>query len=330
VEPKDPQTQRTHALIRAKHYRAAPLRDARLFRERFTPKGRIPAQPELAQKDADLLVDAARGTGTSWSTLTAVAWLESRWDDPTAGGVVGRRLSDSDWARYGTDGNGDGQVSRASRADQARTVAVFLARVDRDDHAALRAYFNHANRGRMATRAELLADYFDALGPHALVHGLEDPEARERLQERTLDDERIELYDGGRSDVADGLIDPRVLVTLRFLANRFDTVTISSLVSGHGVFTASGNVSLHAYGQAVDVAALGGESILGHQQRGGRTWRAVRDLLLLPEAMQPAELITLWDMGGPAFAMADHHDHIHIGWKTETVAPELGDHDHDH
>jgi hypothetical protein len=272
----------------------------------------------MSQTDADLLVDAARGTGTKWSTLAAVAWLESRWDDPIAGGIVGRRLSAEAWSAYGTDGNGDGRVERGNRADQARTVARFLATARRNDDAALRAYFTNARRARMATRANLLADYFDALGPYALVHGLEDPKARELLQQRTIDDESIELYDGGRSDVAAGIIDPRALVTLRFLANRFNTVTVSSIVSGHGVYTTSGNVSLHALGQAIDVAALDGESILGHQQRGSRTWKAVREVLLLPDAMQPAELISLWEMGGSSFAMSDHHDHIHLGWKTET------------
>jgi hypothetical protein len=33
--------------------------------------------------------------------------------------------------------------------------------------------------------------------------------------------------------------------------------------------------------------------------------------------MQPAELISLWDMGGASFALPDHDDHIHIGFKTE-------------
>lgn len=315
--PQDPAIRRTHALIRAKQFQAAPFRDARLFREQFTPKGRIPKQPQMSQADADLLVDAARGTGTSWSTLAAVAWLESRWDDPIAGGIVGRRLSPGAWKSYGVDGNDDGQVERGNRADQARTVAKFLATAHRNDDAALRAYFTNARRARMAARASLLADYFDALGPYALVHGIDDPKSRERLQDRTLADKRIELYDGGRSDVAAGIIDPRALVTLRFLANRFNTVTVSSMVSGHGVYTTSGNVSLHAYGQAVDVAALDGESILGHQQRKSKTWKAVRGVLLLPDAMQPAELISLWDMGGASFALSDHHDHIHLGWKTE-------------
>ncbi len=327
--PADPITQHTRELVRAKQYQAAPFRDARTFRENYEPTGRIPRQPELSQEDATTLLDAARGTATSWSTLAAVAWLESRWDDPTAGGIVGRRLTDAAWAQYGTDGDGDGIVSRDSRADQARTVAIFLARVSDDEHEALRAYFNYSHREIMADRAELLADYFDALGPYTLVHGIDDPEAREKLQERTLDDETIEIYDAGRSDIEAGIIDPRVLVTLRYLANRYESVTVSSLVSGHGVFTTSGNVSLHAYGQAVDIAALGGESILGNQQKDGKTYEAVKDVLLLPAAMQPAELISLWDMGGASFAMSDHHDHIHIGWKTDVV-PEAGGDDHRH
>jgi hypothetical protein len=49
--------------------------------------------------------------------------------------------------------------------------------------------------------------------------------------------------------------------------------------------------------------------------RGSNTYHAVRGILLLPESMQPAELISLWDMGGPSFAMADHADHIHIGFQ---------------
>ena len=31
--------------------------------------------------------------------------------------------------------------------------------------------------------------------------------------------------------------------------------------------------------------------------------------------MQPTELISLMDMGGPSFAMGDHADHIHVGWR---------------
>jgi hypothetical protein len=31
--------------------------------------------------------------------------------------------------------------------------------------------------------------------------------------------------------------------------------------------------------------------------------------------MAPEELISLEELGGPSFAMADHADHVHIGWQ---------------
>jgi hypothetical protein len=36
--------------------------------------------------------------------------------------------------------------------------------------------------------------------------------------------------------------------------------------------------------------------------------------MLLPKRLQPSELISLFDLGGPAFALADHADHIHAGY----------------
>ncbi|MCW2923988.1 MAG: Lytic transglycosylase catalytic [Thermoleophilia bacterium] len=311
---------KAHAALRAKQYRAAPQRDARLFREHYTPAGRIPEQPNLTKEQADLLFAAAKGTGTEWSTLAAVAWLDSRWGDPSAGSLVGRRLTAAAWSKYGTDGDGDGTVDHANSADQARTVATYLGTARDSKGGALRAYFGGHNGKALTRRARFLADYFDALGPEAIVTGLEDPATRKALEDRILADPDVEIYEGGRGDIAAGLIDPRVLVSIEFLANRFGTVTVSCLISGHGVFTASGNVSLHSYGQAADIAALGGESILGHQQRGGRAYRAVKELLLLPDAMQSDELISLWDLGAPSFALADHDDHVHIGFTTVSDA----------
>jgi hypothetical protein len=68
------------------------------------------------------------------------------------------------------------------------------------------------------------------------------------------------------------------------------------------------------YGLAVDVSALGHTSIVGHQEAGSVTERAVRDLLLLPAELQPRQVISLIGMGGPSFALANHDDHIHIGF----------------
>jgi hypothetical protein len=44
------------------------------------------------------------------------------------------------------------------------------------------------------------------------------------------------------------------------------------------------------------------------------TDQAVRAILTLQGTMVPDELISLLDLGGPSFAMADHADHIHVGY----------------
>ena len=31
--------------------------------------------------------------------------------------------------------------------------------------------------------------------------------------------------------------------------------------------------------------------------------------------MRPDELISLQDLGGPSFALADHYDHVHVGYR---------------
>ena len=41
---------------------------------------------------------------------------------------------------------------------------------------------------------------------------------------------------------------------------------------------------------------------------------AVRDLLLLPAEVMPRQIISLLGMGGPSFPMADHYNHIHLGF----------------
>jgi hypothetical protein len=40
----------------------------------------------------------------------------------------------------------------------------------------------------------------------------------------------------------------------------------------------------------------------------------VRDLLLLPAEVMPRQIISLLGMGGPSFPMADHYNHIHLGF----------------
>jgi hypothetical protein len=135
------------------------------------------------------------------------------------------------------------------------------------------------------------------------------------LARRVLADSRIEIYPCGRTDIEMGRIDRRILALLAFLAESGMHPTVTSLQCGHGVYTASGNVSYHSMGSGVDIAAINGIPILGHQEPGGVTDRAVRAILSLQGTMVPDELISLLDLGGPSMAMGDHADHIHVGYR---------------
>ncbi|HZN90506.1 MAG TPA: M23 family metallopeptidase, partial [Thermoleophilaceae bacterium] len=135
------------------------------------------------------------------------------------------------------------------------------------------------------------------------------------LEKRVLSDERIEIYECGRDDIRSGQIDRRVLATLAYLAESGLKPTVTSLKCGHGFYTSSGNVSHHSSGNAVDIAAINGIPILGHQESGGITEQTVRRLMQLQGTLAPAQIISLLEIGGATFAMADHNDHIHVGYQ---------------
>lgn len=169
-----------------------------------------------------------------------------------------------------------------------------------------------SGRTGFADRAVALARYNRVVGLRALVKGLEAE--KEMLGERLLLDPRVTLYGGGREDVQAGRIDVRVIVLIAYLAESYGEVTVSSLFSGHRKYARPGVVSAHIYGQAVDIASVGKLPIAGHQQPGSVTEKAVRSILMLPVELQPRQVISLLGLGGASFPMADHDDHIHVGF----------------
>jgi hypothetical protein len=135
-----------------------------------------------------------------------------------------------------------------------------------------------------------------------------------QLERRVLADDRIDIYDAGRRDIRAGQIDRRVLAVLEFLAESGLNPTVSSLRSGHGFYTSSGNVSEHSSGNAVDIAAVNGIPILGHQDRGGIAEQTVRRLMTLQGTMRPHQIISLLDFGANTLSLPDHANHVHVGF----------------
>jgi len=169
-----------------------------------------------------------------------------------------------------------------------------------------------SGRTGFADSAEALADLYRSVGIEALVTGFEA--AKDRLVERLIDDEHVWMYDGGRDDLQAGRIDVRVVVLIGYLVERHGSITVSCLLTGHRHFARPGVVSAHVYGHAVDIAAIEGTIIAGHQEPGGVTEQAVRSILLLPAELQPQQVISLLGLGGPSFALSNHADHIHVGY----------------
>ena len=111
-----------------------------------------------------------------------------------------------------------------------------------------------------------------------------------------------------------------MLATLEFLASSGLKPTVTSLRCGHGTYTASGNVSEHSTGSAVDIAAINGIVITpGTQGKGSITDLTIQRLLTLQGTMKPHQIISLMTFQGAdnTFAMGDHDDHIHVGFRPQ-------------
>jgi hypothetical protein len=239
-----------------------------------------------------------------WALLAAVARVESRLGDGQ-GPIAGRRLP----------------TVPEGQAEQLRSLAAFLHENGanrnlsaKSTQEALKTYFGSEARAR---RVGALAAFYGALGLGRMQHGLGWHGGQ--LRKRVLHDKRLHIYPGGRADIRGRRVDPRVLITVEYLANATGSVRVSSLVSGHRLFTASGGVSAHVYGRAVDVTAVGGIRIKNHQGPGSVTERTVRLLLLLPQRMRPRQVVSLMDVDGPtgnhgSFALPDHSNRIQIGY----------------
>jgi Transglycosylase SLT domain/Peptidase family M23 len=142
--------------------------------------------------------------------------------------------------------------------------------------------------------------------------------SRDQLARRVLNDPRVQIYGCGMADIRSGQIDRRVLATMLYLAASGLKPTISSLKCGHGYLTSSGNVSEHSTGTAMDIAAVNGIVITpGTQGPGSITDVTIRALLKLQGTMKPHQIISLMTFDGAdnTFAMGDHDDHIHVGWR---------------
>ena len=164
-----------------------------------------------------------------------------------------------------------------------------------------------------ASQAMRRSGAYRALNNATAAPGTTAPKAV--LQRRVLEDSSVAIYPCGREDIRAGRIDTRVLATLAGLAAAGLRPTVTSLKCRHPLLTRGGRVSQHSSGNAVDIGAVNGVPIAGHQEPGGIAERTVRWLLAQPADLHPDQVISLLSLGGGSFAQADHADHIHVGFR---------------
>jgi hypothetical protein len=286
-----------------------------------------------------------------WQILAAINEVETGFGrnlrESSAGAIGWMQFLPSSWHRYGVDADGDGKRDPWDPVDAIFAAARYLHAAGAESSLpnAIFAY-NHAGWyvDQVINRARTFAGLPDDLVAVLTRQGFADtasikdklgkssylaPGAKltmpgqalllddHAVRHAVLNDDQIQMYGCGRQDIIDNRIDDRVLATLEFLRLSKLDPTVTALECGHSFFTTSGNVSEHSSGDAVDIAAINGTPILGHQGPGSITDDVVRQLLELQGLMDPHQIITLMTYAGHdnTLALPDHANHVHVGFR---------------
>lgn len=117
--------------------------------------------------------------------------------------------------------------------------------------------------------------------------------SKSQLERAVLSDPGITIYACGRQDIADGLVDGRVLALLAFLSRSGLSPTVSALRCGQSQYSSSGATSAAYRGDSVDITAINGVQLARHQGTGSITDLTIRALLTLPNQFVPEKIISL-------------------------------------
>jgi hypothetical protein len=141
-------------------------------------------------------------------------------------------------------------------------------------------------------------------------------EGEAQLQQQVLADPSIDIYPCGRSDIAAGLIDRRVLAALELLAASGLKPGVSALRCGASPAGPTGEQSENASGNGVDISSINAIPVTGHQGAGSITDLMIRRLLTLQGSYRPSQIVSLMRYPGAddTFALPDHADRVHVGF----------------
>jgi membrane-bound lytic murein transglycosylase B len=244
--------------------------------------------------------------------LAAVARLESNFGRGMSRAQLDKYgplgLDGTEWSTYAVDGDEDGHIDRSDPDDSAATLARLIW-----SRGSIRAGIFTHNQAHWYVQS-VLAEAEQVKGGCKLrtvdwaVALPETPSAPINWDNLTLSND-LEMH-----DLASGAIDPRIVGLIGAITQEHE-LTISALRSDHSMYTASGYVSNHYFGRAMDIASVDGVSCT-ETAVDAPCGSLARTLAYLPQPVHPTELIYCFDVDGPgeAFALPDHCDHVHVGF----------------
>jgi Transglycosylase SLT domain len=147
--------------------------------------------------------------------------------------------------------------------------------------------------------------------------------SKPKLERAVLSDPGITLDACGRHEIAAGKVDSRVLAVLAFLSRSGLEPTVSSLRCTSPQFPGSPSAGYSA--EEVDISAINGTAIAGHQGPETITDLTIRTLLTLPSEFVPHEILSLMRYPGSPRTRASAADanHIHLVFRPATATTTL-------
>jgi hypothetical protein len=128
-------------------------------------------------------------------------------------------------------------------------------------------------------------------------------ESKQQLEPQILHDANIRLSACGRQDVQTGRVDRRVLAMLAYLSVSGLRPTVAGLSCASTAPAGAANAAASSTQVAIDISAVNGTPISGHQGPGSIADTAVRKLLMLEGAARPREIVSLMSYPGAAGAL---------------------------
>jgi hypothetical protein len=142
-------------------------------------------------------------------------------------------------------------------------------------------------------------------------------ESKQQLEPQVLHDSGIRLGDCAREDVQEGRVDKRVLAMLEYLSVSGLRPTASGLpCAGSTPAAAASYAPASASSVDVEITAVNGVPIAGHQGPGSLADETVRKLLMLQGLARPQRILSLMSYPGAAAAIDSPNaaDEIHVAF----------------